>query len=360
VLSDCWPSESEELLLLAAFAEGDRARDAWRRWRGDASRTVPGWLLAEAMAWRGSVRIGDGLPGQQERLAGRLGDGLASALDVLETSGIEAMLLKGAALVTTIERARGRPMSDVDVLVRRDLAIAAIDGLRRAGWSLAAGSDAGDDLRWYDAISLTHRNGARLDLHQRVLADRPGARGADFWSRSKPVRFRGRACHVPCPEDLLLHVLAHGMTWSMGRDCRWAADAAMLLGGELDLAGTLRSARCSGVAPMVRAGLVYLRDSIGLGVPDSVGDLVGSSFEERAFEAGTLCDGRRSVADAAVLLEQRFRSVRQHGGCSFRPIGYFQILERDWGLSGATSLPGAAIPRMWQRVQRRRAEVGRP
>jgi hypothetical protein len=131
----------------------------------------------------------------QVGLAGR-------AIGLLESRGIRALPLKGAALAETVYDVESdRPMSDVDVLALERWPEAAA-ALRAAGFAEVARGDHAWAFR-------DPGGGGLLELHRSVVSA-PGLFPLDaegLWARSRPGR--GQLPRLPSAEDLLLQLALH-------------------------------------------------------------------------------------------------------------------------------------------------------
>ncbi|MEI7781219.1 MAG: nucleotidyltransferase family protein, partial [Planctomycetota bacterium] len=142
----CWPTDRQRLLMAACLLADDRdARLAWDAWLAAeplfgsdaASNHLLPLMLVRLEAW-------GGFEAEQRQIVGLvryywlfqqlLKRGLESALSTFADAGIDTLLLKGAALAAGTYRDGHRPMNDLDLLVRRDQAAAAIAALVAAGW----------------------------------------------------------------------------------------------------------------------------------------------------------------------------------------------------------------------------------
>jgi hypothetical protein len=129
-------------------------------------------------------------------------DGARHVLALLETHGLRALPLKGAALAESLyDSVAERPMADVDVLALDDFA-----GSR--GVLLAAGFRAGD-ADDHACCLIEPDTGVVVELHRSVTSC-----GSLFpldaervWTRSRPGT--GLLRRVPSPEDLLVQLSLH-------------------------------------------------------------------------------------------------------------------------------------------------------
>ncbi|HSE95650.1 MAG TPA: nucleotidyltransferase family protein, partial [Methylomirabilota bacterium] len=142
-----WPDPDQELLLRAALLPAGEAHSAWRQLRPRLrlDRVDPGSQRLLPLLWAQLTRLGiddplvDRLHDAYGRTVARNAILFRRAARVLRTlgdAGIEALVLKGAALALAYYGDPGlRPMADLDVLVRPGAAAVASDVLRRCGWS---------------------------------------------------------------------------------------------------------------------------------------------------------------------------------------------------------------------------------
>lgn len=151
---------------------------------------------------------------QDFRMA-RLAARSADAIRELHARAVPVLLLKGAAIGAHCDPSfRARPMTDVDLLVRRDDLPAARAALAAAGWtqtqdaqlhSLLEGMQ--HEAPFYDP----QLPGVRLELHTALL---PPDHSFDFdpevlWEQSAPAAAPFSGARIPSPEMLVLHAAIH-------------------------------------------------------------------------------------------------------------------------------------------------------
>jgi hypothetical protein len=211
---------------------------------------------------------------------------LGIALDAFARSGIATLILKGAALARTVYADHSlRPMSDLDILVRRRDALRAIGWLLSQGWGAVdrrvarrlglffrtgAESDAEGRVLQREGIAFA-RDTIELDLHWHVVHYRgwPDADDA-FWDGSVQTTVGAVSTRILNATDSLLHVCEHGSRWNRVPPIRWIADAVMILrAGEaaIEWDRLVRRARELQVAFALAAMLGYLREEFDAPVP---------------------------------------------------------------------------------------------
>ena len=138
---------------------------------------------------------------------------LALVLQALQHDNIPVIVLKGGHLAALVYRHPAlRPMSDIDLLVRRSDLERAAARLRDLGYS---GPPAGDipalreENQHLPMMCKAPETG--IELHWTLLApsrliDIPND---GWWQRSRPATIAGVATRVLSQEDLLLHVCLH-------------------------------------------------------------------------------------------------------------------------------------------------------
>jgi hypothetical protein len=136
-------------------------------------------------------------------------------LAVLAQEGIPAILLKGAALVAAVyPHVALRPMGDLDLLVpeasvrRAHDAVAKTLGYTVVGARLTRDDDARLAKRQHHFPLLSPDRTVELELHHRILDDRPDYDVAGIWQRAVTVDAR-QPYLLQVPEDLMLHVASH-------------------------------------------------------------------------------------------------------------------------------------------------------
>jgi len=143
---------------------------------------------------------------------------LRRILEVLHNNDVQVIFLKGAALAKTVYGDIGlRPMSDVDILVRRENLSNAVELLFQMGYSLCNDQEAQNrNINVKELINaysrhvpaLSHLQGIqKLDIHW-TIPDSP-CTIAGLWERAKTIKIDKTDVLVLSLEDLLLHLSLH-------------------------------------------------------------------------------------------------------------------------------------------------------
>lgn len=130
---------------------------------------------------------------------------LWEVLTALRKQRADVIVLKGAALAESVYPNRAlRPMSDIDLLVRKEKVAEAQDRLIELGYRLQEGGD-------HYHFVFTKRSAVSVEIHWHI--QRPTAPFKididDLWERAQPASVAGVDALVFSPEDLLLHLCQH-------------------------------------------------------------------------------------------------------------------------------------------------------
>jgi hypothetical protein len=196
-------------------------------------------------------------------------------LAVLRRIGVDAVMLKGGALCTTLyAEPVQREFGDLDLLVTRAEVGPVVDALLRCGyinpWNEA-------QLRGYYQhhfhIRLEHPNGFVVEVHFGLTA--PGAPfGLDpgaFMSASQVRQDHGSRIRLPRPEHVLLHVVSQNTQDGFNRLVRFV-DIDRIVRSAPDLDWTLMEnvARRGGLETVLAVSLRLTRRLFGTDIPRAV------------------------------------------------------------------------------------------
>ena len=297
LLRRSWPDESVDLLLKACVLPIERARSAWARWIEGRNFDDVSWHEIRLLSAL-STRIVELDPSSPFRP--RI-EGLARAhwtktqlairesapvIDLLGAAGVDHLLIKGAAQYATgLAIKTRRILADIDILVLPGHAARAIDRLVTEGWMGANGESAGylrsvADIRI--STNLLKGRYGEVDIHRTAFHYHHIDRDADnlLWKTAESGNLNGRPVMVPGPAASVLITLAHA-TVSHGGD--WALDVAKRLDdGAIDWDLLTDLAIRWRLNLPVRAGLLYLKDQLGLSIPQASIDRLASAQSDWA------------------------------------------------------------------------------
>jgi hypothetical protein len=283
--------EARLLLLAAGGARNDDAiRDIlagpfdWPKlcWLAESERAAP-------VMWNRLRSLGQPLPAAAQPLSRlamvsefrmlHLEQRLVQTLDALAARGIDAVLLKGAALaITAYGSFTRRPMFDLDILLERSRAWEARSALLGAGWTSSGLEDMAEFYEGHHhlpALSDASGTETQLELHTELFFEGHPFRlsADDVRRRATPISVQGRPAWVPSMHDQLLHLCLH-FAWShMMAAGAWRAfrDLDTLLSrGGVEWDGFIELARESRGATSCYWTFRLARQLVGIEVPERV------------------------------------------------------------------------------------------
>jgi hypothetical protein len=295
-----WPDEPQRLALVAATAPSDEAEAAWsllHRQVDLATAEDEDLLRLFPLVWRNlGERLGEDdrallkpyhrrcwfVNQSRLRLATELGAELQQA-------GIEVLVLKGLALsLLFYDDLSVRPMGDVDLLVRHEQARDAVHHLEQVGYRStellpddAPRWQREGDEDWYER--LRHARGFRrdtseIDVHWTLSLDfvaeqTDAADVQDLWGAAVGLQVGDVATRTLSTTHHLFHAVVHGLSASSTSQARWVADAATIVraaGDEVDWDELVAAGARHGCTLMLRDGLGYLVEGLGVPIPPEV------------------------------------------------------------------------------------------
>ncbi len=156
---------------------------------------------------------------------------LMPVLDMLESAGVDFVLIKGAALIARFPKAVGnRPMADFDLLVRRTSARAGMALLNASGWSGPVGAAFSDaDQNRYNGFNFWNSSETSIDLHWRpTSAIAAGQHAEGVRERSVAASLESRPVLVASATDHLFILLCHAFRDDLEHRIEWIADLDLL------------------------------------------------------------------------------------------------------------------------------------
>ena len=335
----CFPTHFEERILYACFGP---LEDAWRELKPLMTSFKPGdlkstslsllsllylrwddFFLQEAKRNPQSEALLD--RGRQVSMATwaasmRLRPHMLALLGACNQTGIEPLLLKGAALIAGYySNASLRPMCDFDLLVHEQDLERAIELLQQLNWRADGDKPIADILRQRrvgHAWQFSLPDHQSCDLHWRpVLRCHAPQVTAFFWETAETVSIDRQTAMIPSVTALLFHVCIHGLQWSWTGHTRWVADALTLLnsGRPVDWPALTRLGCEANMTVRLRAALAYLAVRFHAPVPQSVLDElagVASPCWERREAVILLKECPLGIRDSLTWHLSHFRRIR--------------------------------------------------
>ncbi|MBC7810219.1 MAG: nucleotidyltransferase family protein [Burkholderiales bacterium] len=354
-----WPTHQQDLLLRAALLQGQEAVAAWEQWQSITDLVADildlGSYRLMPLVYHNLTRQGVTGP-QMQRLKGIYRHAwsqnqvhlfkLNGILRLLTDAGIEAMALKGAALMLDYYENVGlRPVQDVDVFVplaQRDKAFAILEA---AGWVRRdIVPDSG--LPLVHAIVLEDRDRGEVDLHWFVYPETcyPGA-DDDLWEAAVTHSLNDLPLLILSPADQFFHACIHGAAFNSVPSIRWIADAMTILqvAETIDWQRVVQQAAKRHLSLRLRAALEYLVEAFNAPIPASVlADLAENNTP--TIEVEEFAALQRQQHDWKVWRRYHFYRFKYGrlvlDGAPYRgPTGFIDFMKEWWGIEHAWELP---------------------
>ena len=161
---------------------------------------------------------------------------LGNVINCLSQAGIEAVVLKGAALLESIYGSiAARPMLDLDLLIRKEQVPKALQLLLEEGYHQDIEPQPGSALSYENEL-LLFKSGIKpvqLEIHWHLFDSPYFQREVDldwFWEQARPNTFGSFNGLIFSPEALLLHLFGHlALHHSDQPSILWMVDIAEVL-----------------------------------------------------------------------------------------------------------------------------------
>ena len=282
---------------------------------------------------------------------------IAELIREFNQAGIQTMLLKGSALVILFYEDAGlRPMTDIDLLVKRAQAKRSIQLLANLGWK-AKYSSPEALMPFEQASEFTHADNQNLDLHWRLMWEgRQDLDDDEFWTESVSTEINGVSTRALSPADQLLHVCVHGAKWNDTASLRWVADAIMIIRSatfKIDWARLVRQAQKRQLTLPMRETLAYLDRLLDAPVPSHVLDSLQNtptSRSERWFYQ--IRSGPNDALKTLPVLGHWANSLRTEcdGHLHQRLWQFSQYLQTLWSVKHAWQVPFVLVAKPFRRI----------
>ena len=359
-----WPSETQELLLVAALADGSVAVGAWEdaRPRVSIDELELGSFALLPLIYRNLSAAGHDdvdlprLKGVKRRTWVRnnlLVERTTATAKALLESGIRAEFVEGVVLESRFYDELGlRPTSFVDVLVdERDLS-GAQTTVARAGWTERPGHATSSGARY-----LFDREGNACILRTVLAGDSTrtaDARPKAFLWEGERHSLGGVAVPVPPPtETLLAACLSHARV-DARPSVQWIVDAKMLLRGGLDWGRLFALARETGQIARVRDVLWLLARLPGPRPPHEVCDRFDAADVSRRERLTYLCTVGAIPGPGSLpaLVGEHVAATANRSALGV-VASFPGFLRERWGLARTWHVPLAAGKRAVRRLAHR-------
>lgn len=342
----------EDALLRAALLDGDAASTAFAEWRAlaDLERGQEmGQLRMLPLLYANMERLHFGDP-VMARLravhrhawaeARRRQNCAATVVRLLAGQDIPVMFTKGVALAGGYyPDAALRPMQDVDILVPRARAEAAVGIMLAAGWQfmeaypdyIAGGARRVAFMALNNGLGLRDAHGNEADVHWDGVHECALPFVSEwFWNEAEVFTVGGEQALRLGAGPLLFHAIGHGLRPNPMSPLRWVADAAMILrqrGAQIDWDRFWHMARRARMDARLSEGLATVERITGRPLPDGARRAAKASAVERLENAAFRKARDGEYLGIAIWLLRVAKMLRLSGGA--RGAVLIRIL-RQW------------------------------
>jgi hypothetical protein len=200
-------------------------------------------------------------------------------LERFDAANIPTIVLKGAAMIALVyQRPALRPMSDLDVLVRRADFERAGELLRAAGFSPHDEDTENQTPTIRTQVAWVQETPPSfgIELHWHLIDSGYYARHVPiewFWNRTMEMPLRARRARVLAPEAQLLHLASHIELHHAGAGVWWLYDIAALIhkfGAALDWDLVIDTAERFEWGQSLRVAIEQAQATFGVAIPEPV------------------------------------------------------------------------------------------
>jgi len=366
--TNCWPTETQELLLRACLMNGHQALAAWQQWQvvfesgsfDEGSRRLLPLLYRNL---KNQKITGPLISKLKEEYFHTWSEnqfclrGIARLIAEFNQYAIPNILLKGSALAVLYYEDVGlRPMKDIDLMVSSDQAKRSMKLLASLGWKPTFSSPEAL-IPFEQATEFVDANNQKVDLHWRLMWEgRRSLDDSDFWQASMAMQLNGIQTRSLSPADQLLHVCVHGAKWNDTSPLRWIPDAMMIIRFQkmkIDWSRLVHQARKRQLTLPMRETLGYLNRLFEADVPTEVmSELEGSRTTRLERWSYRIRLGTNDPLKMSAVMWHWMNSllVNCEGTPSQRLGQFSQYLQSLWSITSGWKIPIYLVVKPIRRV----------
>ena len=194
---------------------------------------------------------------------------------ILVRHGLDAVVLKGAGLASTVYRESvERDFGDIDVLLPPHQIDGAVEALGRHSYGYPGPKEATEGyLAHHFHLRVQRPHGTVIELHWGLTLPREGFRldAAAYQTQSVAALANGAQMRVPRPEHALLHMVVENVRDAFSRLTRLVdVDRIVAAAPAMDWDNLEITARASGLGPALALVLELSRSVLGTEIPEEV------------------------------------------------------------------------------------------
>lgn len=282
---NCFPNESQLLLIKAALIEDERALVCWNEWcsKEDFENTDHETYKIYPLVYHNLKKLGSSESIELKRFRGAFKYQwvknkaiifkISIVLKALRAQSLDLCVFKGITLARKIYEHDGlRPMVDVDIAIHHSDLEKVKKILNSFGFK--SGSEA--NLNYFDfrhAIAFSDQNGYQIDLHVSFLKEGISKQHRYWhWEETESFSFDTFDVSTLNDSDSLLISLLHGLrNYNGDVGIRWIIDSALLIRRtDIDWNRFLEGLKLYGIYTRALLGLNFLIKELNVEIPNWV------------------------------------------------------------------------------------------
>lgn len=361
---DCWPTADQLLLLQAAALGPERAAASFREWlaRNDvrhldesSTRLLPAvdFNLQRHGIDNPHARLMAGLRRHALCRTHWTLHTSAKVVRVLSEHGIPCLVLKGAAMSRLYAPSPSvRPMNDLDLLVPRRHARAAMTTLVEAGFRPHAPNPS--ELIFVRHSTPFSRGPVEIDLHWDVLPESHRLDDAWAFDGARPLDLAGVASSALAPTAQLFHGIAHGLRHSHTPAAWWPLDALFVLreSSAIDFERLVQLSVDHRLSSALYQGLAYLSKHLEVELPSGLLTRLRAVPQSLSVRLESSLRMKRCEPLGELPLQLlHYRRLTAELPLRSRIHGLPLYLTRTWQLDAGTSLAAALSTKAANRIR---------
>lgn len=207
-----------------------------------------------------------------------------NVVSLLNKENIPVILLKGVPLLKNVYQNTGaRSVSDVDILIDPKYVEKGVEVIKANDWQYQDQSPfaikrISEPLanKYIKEITFIDKQKIQVDLHWRLFMfvfkenrEHPMSY-EEVFNHSLDFEVQGVRCKIPCPEDMIIHIIVHGAEQVFERTLRWVLDVVSLIRTTpIDWEFLIERIKKFDVAVELNVAFSYLLKNYSIPVPES-------------------------------------------------------------------------------------------
>jgi hypothetical protein len=296
-------------------------------------------------------------------------DSARKVISLLNKANIPVIVLKGVPLLAKVYKNTGaRSIGDADLLVDPGGFKKAVEIMKASNWQYIYESPFAINKlsgplaeKYIEEITFYNDQNVRIDIHRSLFAylfkeNREHPMSYDeLFKYSTECDVKGAPCRMPCPEDMIIHLIVHGSRQVYQRTLRWVLDVVSVIRTmPIDWQFLLDRIKKFEVAVELNVAFSYLLKNHSVAVPESfVKELSGLPKERaRIKEYYRATNNTEHILFGRLFYLWRGYWLHERKGNAFTNWYHFINYACEYyGISKKRQIPAFIIERYKQRIR---------